>query len=260
MWTCSKDLLPDCSFACKLWTLCLTWSERILSGWSSRLKGERALTSATTTYLEVTSWLILSGDYWIATSKEFSQESEACLKMTGKPGTITCVLGDGALASVRWDVSPNEEHQYRVGRFGRFELVVFVCKKPATFSFIRTMQYLQTKKNRVSTRLLLKPNSTEHHPCLVTGMRLSMRATAAKIRTRVSPWKRKLIQTQLQLTKLHTNTQSTQNSPQPFQIILSVHCESQCSHTDTYAGDFSQDRGKTNCCCSQRRQCEPSKP
>jgi len=66
--------------------------------------------------------------------------------MTGKPGIITCVLGEGALASVRWDVSPNEEHQYRVGRFGRFELVVFVyvCKKPATASFIQ-MQTYQTK-------------------------------------------------------------------------------------------------------------------
>ena len=41
----------------------------------------------------------------------------------GRAGTIVAVLGDGALATVRWDVAPSEEHQYRVGRFGRFELV-----------------------------------------------------------------------------------------------------------------------------------------
>ena len=41
----------------------------------------------------------------------------------GRAGTITAVLGDGALASVRWDVDPAQEHQYRVGRFSRFELV-----------------------------------------------------------------------------------------------------------------------------------------
>jgi len=42
---------------------------------------------------------------------------------TGRAYTITAVLGEGALASVRWDSTPNEEHQYRCGRFGRFELV-----------------------------------------------------------------------------------------------------------------------------------------
>ena len=44
----------------------------------------------------------------------------------GKAGTITSVVGEGALATVRWDVTPSEEHQYRTGRFGRFELV---CKR-----------------------------------------------------------------------------------------------------------------------------------
>jgi hypothetical protein len=41
----------------------------------------------------------------------------------GRAGTITSVLGEGALATVRWDANPGEEHQYRTGRFGRFELV-----------------------------------------------------------------------------------------------------------------------------------------
>jgi hypothetical protein len=65
----------------------------------------------------------------------------------GKAGTITSVAGEGALATVRWDVTPSEEHQYRTGRFGRFELV---CKRTLNIqtrdddTILRTLQQCMT--------------------------------------------------------------------------------------------------------------------
>ena len=52
----------------------------------------------------------------------------------GRAGTIVAVMAEGMLASVRWDVNPSMEHQYRVGRFGRFELVCrrIVCAHLST--------------------------------------------------------------------------------------------------------------------------------
>ena len=52
----------------------------------------------------------------------------------GRAGTIVAVMAEGMLASVRWDVNPSQEHQYRVGRFGRFELVCprIVCAQLST--------------------------------------------------------------------------------------------------------------------------------
>ncbi|MGB1593418.1 MAG: hypothetical protein ACPIOQ_11745 [Promethearchaeia archaeon] len=52
----------------------------------------------------------------------------------GRAGTIVAVMAEGMIASVRWDVNPSMEHQYRVGRFGRFELVCrcIVCAHLST--------------------------------------------------------------------------------------------------------------------------------
>ena len=86
---------------------------------------------------------------------------------TGRAGTITAVLGEGALASVRWDSTPNEEHQYRCGRFGRFELVraTFLLHSQPMQLYAQILQEWTYYLDFLTTTLCIFESFLNNHTC-----------------------------------------------------------------------------------------------
>eukprot|EP00961_Rhodomonas_salina_P107056 1441484-Rhodomonas_salina.3 len=126
-------------------------------------------------------------------SREHSLDEVYHKVADGNAGTITDVKTEGQICTVRWDHILSE-HQYRTGRFGKFEL--YVCEQPQrksnTLSPARADTHQSDERRRykgrkseseedeISTSTERKPTltgSSSHSPHTSSGSNLSSTAS-----------------------------------------------------------------------------------